>query len=205
MAIALVAFDLDGTLVRGETCVEAIARRIGRTEECAAFEGLDASRDVEEVTTAREAMAEWYRDYAEEELVAGLLDLDLAPGTEQAFDLLRAKGITTAIVSITWSVAVEWFARRLGAEHTLGTRHGEGGIEHVWPSDKGPWLRDLTARLGLRLDQVAAVGDSANDRDLLEAARLRFFVGASPPVISDLVHLPEGSIDGIARWIIASD
>lgn len=59
-AVQLVAFDLDGTLVRGETCVEAIARRIGRSEECAAFQRLDASRDVESVTAARETMAEWY-------------------------------------------------------------------------------------------------------------------------------------------------
>jgi HAD superfamily phosphoserine phosphatase-like hydrolase len=205
MPIQLVAFDLDGTLVRGETCVEAIARRIGRSEECAAFERLDAGRDVEAVTTARETMAEWYRGYPEEELVAGLSDLNLAPGTEQAFDLLRAQGIATAIVSITWNVAVEWFAGRLGADHTLGTRHGGTGIEHVWPSDKGPWLKDLSARLGLRPDQVAAVGDSANDRDLLEAAGLRFFVGKPSPAIPDVVHLPDADMEDIARRIVASD
>jgi HAD superfamily phosphoserine phosphatase-like hydrolase len=205
MSVRLVAFDLDGTLVRGETCVEAIARRIGRSDECAAFERLDAKRDVEAVTTARETMAEWYRRYSEEELVAGLFDLSLAPGTEQAFDLLRAQGIATAIVSITWNVAVEWFAGRLRADHTLGTRHSGTGIEHVWPSDKGPWLRNLSARLGLRPDQVAAVGDSANDRELLEAAGLRFFVGETPPEIPDVVHVPDADIEDIARRIVAAN
>ncbi len=38
MAIRLAAFDLDGTLVREQTCVMAIASAIGRTEECAEFE-----------------------------------------------------------------------------------------------------------------------------------------------------------------------
>ncbi len=42
--IRLAAFDLDGTLIRGSTCVEGIARAIGRVEECAAFEAL-AIRD----------------------------------------------------------------------------------------------------------------------------------------------------------------
>lgn len=93
--------------------------------------------------------------------------------------------MATAIASITWNVAVEWFAGRLGADHTLGTRHGDTGIRHVWPSDKGRWLRDLSVRLGLQANQVAAVGDSANDRDLLEAAGLRFFVGETPPAILD--------------------
>jgi phosphoserine phosphatase len=203
MAIRLVAFDLDGTLVRDETCVEAIARRIGRSEESAAFERLSI-RDVEAVTAARETFAEWFRGYSEEELVAGLYDLNLAPGTKQAFDLLRARGIATAIVSITWNVAVEWFASRLGADHTLGTRHGGAGIEHVWPSDKGPWLRDLSTRLGLRPDQVAAVGDSANDYDLLEAAGLRFFVGETRPEIPDVVHVPDADMEEIARRVIAA-
>jgi phosphoserine phosphatase len=204
MAIELVAFDLDGTLVRGETCVEAIARRIGRSEECAAFERL-SMRDVEAVTAARVAMASWYQGYSEEELVAGLSDLALAPGSEQAFDLLRARGIATAIVSITWIVAVEWFADRLGAKYVQGTRLGPTGIDHVWPEDKGPWLRDLSERLGLLPHQVAAVGDSDGDRELLEAAGLRFFVGKTPPAVSDLIHLPAARIDDIASRIVATD
>ena len=53
MAIELVAFDLDGTLVRGATCVEAIARRIGRSEGVASLERL-SMRDVEGVSSARE-------------------------------------------------------------------------------------------------------------------------------------------------------
>jgi len=49
------------------------------------------------------------------------------------------------------------------------------------------------------------VGDSANDRDLLEAAGLRFFVGETPPAIPDVVHLPDGGIDDIAQRIVAAD
>jgi phosphoserine phosphatase len=43
--IRLAAFDLDGTLIHDRTCVESVARMIGREEECAAFERLDM-RDV---------------------------------------------------------------------------------------------------------------------------------------------------------------
>lgn len=203
MAIELVAFDLDGTLVRGATCVEAIARRIGRSEEVASFERL-AMRDVEAVSSAREAMAAWFSDYSEEELVAGLADLSLAPGTERAFALLCSHGVATAIVSITWIVAVEWFAARLGANYVYGTRHRPEGIDHVWPADKGRWLEDLSRRIGLHRDQVAAVGDSVNDRELLEAAGLRFFVGGVPPTIPNLVHLPAADLSDIAGRIVAT-
>jgi HAD superfamily phosphoserine phosphatase-like hydrolase len=202
MAVGLVAFDLDGTLVRGQTCVEAIARAVGRVDECAAFERL-AMRDVAGVTAAREAMAEWYRPYSCGELVAGLSEVSLAPGAEEAFALLRAQGVTTAIVSMTWSFAVEWFARRLGADHAYGTRLTSTGIEHVWPAEKGRCLSDMAARLGLSSQQVAAIGDSGGDRELLEAAGVRFFVGGSAPDLSDLVHVPDADLAEIAYRIVA--
>jgi HAD superfamily phosphoserine phosphatase-like hydrolase len=204
MAIELVAFDLDGTLIRGETCVEAIARRIGRSRECAAFEAL-SMRDTHAVTAARETIAGWYRGYTDSELTVGLSDMVLAPGSEEAFDLLRANGIKTAIVSLTWSVAVEWFAEKLRADHALGTRHSPVGIEHVWPADKGRWLEDLSGKLGLHRDQVAAVGDSDSDRELLEAAGSRFFVGEDAPPIPQLIHLPAADMSDIASRIVATD
>jgi HAD superfamily phosphoserine phosphatase-like hydrolase len=200
--IRLAAFDLDGTLVRDRTCVESIARTIGREEECAAFECLDM-RDVLAVTAAREAMAEWYRPYTREELTAGLSELTLAAGSEDAFALLREHGVVTAIVSITWSFAVEWFANRLSADYAHGTRLLDGRVEHVWPSDKGRWLRSLTARLDVPQQAVAAVGDSEGDRELLEAAGIRYCVGQRKIEVPEVVHLPRASILELAQQLVA--
>jgi haloacid dehalogenase-like hydrolase len=101
-----------------------------------------------------------------------------------------------------WSFAVDWFAHRLGADYAHGTRLGPHGIEHVWPADKGPWLEALIERLSLERAAVAAVGDSDGDRELLEAAGLRFFVGDRPPNLPGLVHLPRGDMLEIARRIV---
>lgn len=135
MAIRLVAFDLDGTLIRGESCVQAIARSIGRSDEIATFEQL-SMRDIVQVTAAREEMARWFRSLTGEELVASLADLRLAPRAEDAFSILRSHGVTTAIISITWRSAVQAFARRLGADHAFGTRITPTAIEHVWPQTR---------------------------------------------------------------------
>jgi HAD superfamily phosphoserine phosphatase-like hydrolase len=201
IAIRLAAFDLDGTLVRGETCVQAIARTVGRSDECAVFERL-SMRDVAAVTHARETMAAWYRPYSLDELTHALDRLTLAPGSEEAFRLLRRHGVATAIVSITWSFAVESFARRLGADYAHGTHLTPSGIEHVWPADKGDWLRGLIKRLELDPASVAAVGDSDGDRELLDAAGLRFFVGERPPDVPQLVHVPHANMLDIARLIV---
>jgi HAD superfamily phosphoserine phosphatase-like hydrolase len=203
VGIGLVAFDLDGTLLRGETCVEAVARTVGRSTECVAFEALDM-RDREAISAAREQMAEWYRGYPTDALCADLTELTLAPGARDAFALLRSRGITTAIVSITWQFAVDWFGRQFGADYTIGTRlTASGSIEHFWPEDKGRWLDDLCSQLDLTHAEAAAVGDSDGDLELLEAAGTRFFVGATPPPTDGVVHLPQGDTCEIARAIVA--
>ena len=58
--------------------------------------------------------------------MAGFSDLSLAESSEDGFELLRRHGIVTAIVSITWRFAVEWFARRLGADYARRTRLIDG-------------------------------------------------------------------------------
>jgi phosphoserine phosphatase len=160
-------------------------------------------RDVLAVTAARETMAEWYQAYTYEELTAGLSDLTLAPGSEEGLALLRRHGIVTAIVSITWSFAVEWFAQMLGADYAYGTRLVDGRVEHAWPADKGRWLRNLIERLDLPQHAVAAVGDSEGDRELLEAAGVRYCVGAQKIEVADVVHMPRASILEIAQQVVA--
>jgi phosphoserine phosphatase len=190
--------------VRDQTCVLAIAGAIGRVDECAEFEER-TMRDVAAITAAREAMAEWYRGYALDELTRPLDDLSLAPGAEEAFALLRDSGVETAIVSITWSFAVDWFAARLGADYAHGTRLSGVGIEHVWPEDKGPWLSALAESLGLAPAELAAVGDSDGDRELLAAAGLRFFVGREPADLPNVRHLPAADMLEIAERIISHE
>jgi phosphoserine phosphatase len=160
-------------------------------------------RDVPAVRAAREQMAEWYRRHTQEELTAGLSELSLAPGSEEGFALLREQGVVTAIVSITWSFAVEWFARRLGADHAHGTRLLAGRVEHVWPADKGHWLRNLAGRLDLPRQAVAAVGDSDGDRELLESAGVRYCVGRHKLEVAGVVYMPRANMLEVARQLVA--
>jgi hydroxymethylpyrimidine pyrophosphatase-like HAD family hydrolase len=92
----------------------------------------------------------------------------------------------------------------LGADHALGTRSTPIGIEHGWPADKGRWLEDLMAREGLDPSEVAAVEDSDGDRELLEAAGMRFFVGRTAPGLPGVTHVPDADLAGIARTIVAA-
>lgn len=201
MPIRLAAFDLDGTLIRDRTCIEAIAVSIGRTREVAAFESLDV-RDVNAMTAARGTIAGWFQPVPQVALLHALEQLTIAPRTEEAFSVLKAKGIRTAIVSLTWKPAVEWFARRFGADYAIGTDHTDTGIVHVWPSDKGRWIEETTHALALDRREVAAVGDSDGDREMLAAAGLRIFVGQRPPEMPETIHLPGADMLDVAHVIL---
>lgn len=199
----IVAFDLDGTILGGPTICELLAQPLGRSTEMRRLEALSSEDDV---SRARREMAGWYAGHSVERLCEALEAATWAPGAADGIRLLQERGIEVVIASITWEFAVQWFAKRLGISLALGTRLEPGGrITHVWPRDKGRWLRDVSSELGVAGARVAAVGDSISDRELLSAASLRFFVGLGvAPSLPAVNHRPGGNIEAISRDIVAA-
>ena len=198
---ALVVFDLDGTLLRGDTVCEAIAKHIGKLTRMRELEALPWSS----LFAAREEMASWYAPYARQRLVEGLQHLRLAPGAEEGVVALMERGIAVAICSVTWEFGVEWVAAKLGVQHFVGTRIDlSGQITHFLPEDKPRWTARLQHRLGIPSDSVTAVGDSSGDIPLLQAAHHAYFVGGTlPEVLSGhAVHVPDADIHEIAVKIL---
>jgi phosphoserine phosphatase len=177
--LGIVAFDLDGTLIRGATVCELLAAPLGRDAEMRRFEACTTARDLR---AARSEMACWYRGHARRSLCRGLADARWAPGAREAVAELQGAGIEVVIASVTWRFAVAWFAERLAVRRFLGTGlSARGEITHVWPQAKASWLRGLARELGVPRGRTAAVGDSTGDLPMLRSAALRFFVGASNP------------------------
>ena len=202
--LRLAAFDLDGTLLRGQTACEAIARGIGRLERMREFEKLRYDQ-VQEVVAARQEMAEWYSAFSLDELRGHLAAIQLAPGAREGFSLLRDHGFKISIVSVTWAFAVEWLAEMLGADYSIGTGLSpDGRIDHFWPKDKATWLTGLAGRLGIDPQDVAAVGDSSGDAPMILSVGHRYWVGQTVPPELDgqVTHFPGGDIRLIAEHIV---
>jgi phosphoserine phosphatase len=198
--VRLAAFDLDGTLIRGPSICETLAEPLGKLSRMREIEQL---RDFEQIRAARQEMLSWYGEPLTA-LCDKLTDVAIAPGADDAFELLAQRGIATVIVSITWSFAVEWFARRFGAGAWIGTGAQSAEIQHFWPSDKPVWLARHANALGIELSEVAAVGDSHGDVPMLAAVGHPFFVGADLPAeIAHAVHAPHADLREIAHRILA--
>ncbi len=121
-------------------------------------------------------------------------------------------GATKAIAIADAGIAQAYEARlaaELGARAYV-TRSLPEFVEVLDPStDKGGALRFVAGRLGIPMEAVAAVGDSWNDRPLLEAAGLRIAMGSAPPelrevaheVVADVAH--DGVAEAIERFVLA--
>jgi HAD superfamily phosphoserine phosphatase-like hydrolase len=197
----IAAFDLDGTLLRGATVCELLAVPCDRVAEVRAFE---CSSGQAEIRAGRVAMARWYEGVPRERLLSALESAEWAPGATQAVSRLRRHGVEVVIASITWSFAVEWFARRLGVSRCLGTDLlPDGSVQDVWPRDKGRWLAEQATDFGVKPERVAAVGDSGGDVELLQTAAVRIFVGSAlPPGLDRVHHLPGAHLEVAAQVIL---
>lgn len=75
---------------------------------------------------------------------------------------------------------------------------------------KGEALRWLAQRLGITMDEVVAVGDNYNDREMLQMAGLGVAMANAEPEIAAIADriVPSNDDDGIAElieWLVTSD
>jgi HAD superfamily phosphoserine phosphatase-like hydrolase len=201
MTIRLVAFDLDGTLIRGRNSLAVIGAALGRPEWERQMEILYMRDETPE--EMRRRVAPW-SEFSTAELSRQLVHSHFAPGVDEAFQLLRDRHVTTAIVSISWDFIVEWFAKRFGAAYWVAVGFNpDQTVTPFWPEDKGPWLEQLRAKLHVDWHEVAAVGDSPRDASMFQAAGHSFYVGAESPKGPDgIQHYPDGDIAAVARAIL---
>ncbi|PYM24424.1 MAG: hypothetical protein DMD80_23880 [Candidatus Rokuibacteriota bacterium] len=114
MPIRLMAFDLDGTLIRGRKSLTVIGAALRHPEWADQMEILNMRGQSSEEMSDR--VTPWM-EFSTDELCCQLVHSHLAPGVDEAFRLLHARHVTTAIVSISWDFIVQWFAKRFGAAH----------------------------------------------------------------------------------------
>lgn len=182
----LIVFDVDSTLIQGEVI-----------EMLAAHAGAEAA--VAEVT---EAAMRGELDFAESlhrrvatlaGLPAEVLDrvaeqIQLTPGARTTLRTLRRLGYHCGIVSGGFRQVIEPLAHELMMDFVAanelevidGKLTGRVVGEVVDRPGKAKALRDFAQQAGVPMEQTVAVGDGANDIDMLSAAGLGVAFNAKP-------------------------
>ena len=116
--------------------------------------------------------------------------VSLTPGARTFFRTLHRLGYTTAVVSGGISQVVDRLREHLEIDYAhANLLEVEDGVltgrivgEVVDREGKAALLRRIAEDEGVPLEQVVAVGDGANDLDMLEAAGLGIAFNAKPLV-----------------------
>jgi phosphoserine phosphatase len=184
----LVVMDVDSTLIQDEV-IELLASHAGREAEVAAVTAAAMRGELDFADSLRERVA------ALEGLPVSVLDdvraaVRFTPGARTLVRTLKRLGFTVAIVSGGFIEVVADLARVLGIDHAHANRlEVRDGIltgrlvgQIVDRAGKAAALRRFAAEAGLPLSRTVAIGDGANDLDMLEAAGLGVAFNAKPVV-----------------------
>ena len=184
----LIVLDVDSTLIQGEV-IEQLADRAGCMEEVARIteRAMAGELDFAASLNKRVALLEGL-DVAVVDEVARAVQL--TPGARTLVRTLNRLGFVTAAVSGGFTQATDHLQRELGLHHvwanTLevvdGRLTGRVCGEVVDRRAKADALRRFAHSEGVPMTQTVAVGDGANDLDMLTAAGLGIAFNAKPVV-----------------------
>jgi phosphoserine phosphatase len=184
----LVVLDVDSTLIRGEV-IEMLAAHAGYAAEVAQVTAAAMSGDLDfaESLTRRVALLAGLDAAVLDEVAA---DVRLTPGARTLVRTLKRLGYAVGVVSGGFTRVIEPLARELGldfaAANTLEVADGRLTGRVVGPivdrQGKAAALRGFAAQAGVPLSQTVAIGDGANDLDMLAAAGLGVAFNAKPVV-----------------------
>ncbi len=184
----LLVMDVDSTLIKQEV-IELLAAHAGREAEVAAVTEaamrgeLDFAQSLHQRVKALAGLPE--------SVIAEVgARIELSDGAEALVKELLAAGHAVAVVSGGFSQVLDPLAERLQLTHAranlLGIRDGvltgtvEGAV--VDRAVKARSLREWAAEQGIEERHTIAVGDGANDLDMLAAAALGVAFNAKPAV-----------------------
>jgi phosphoserine phosphatase len=174
----LIVLDVDSTLIQGEV-IEMLAAHAGHAEEVARTTeaAMRGELDFERSLRARVALLEGVDAAALDEVYDAI---QLAPGARTMVRVLRRLGYRFAIVSGGFSQITDRLAEELGIHYARaneleivdGKLTGRIVGDVVDRAGKAAALRYFAAEVGVPLESVIAIGDGANDLDMLNAAGL---------------------------------
>jgi phosphoserine phosphatase len=182
----LIVFDVDSTLIQGEV-IEMLAEHAGAGEAVAAITDAAMRGEIDFAESLHQRVATLAG------LPAEVLDevadqVELTKGARTTIRTLRRLGFHCGVVSGGFRQVIEPLAHELMLDFVAanelevvdGRLTGRVVGAVVDRAGKAKALRDFATQAGVPMEQTVAVGDGANDIDMLNAAGLGVAFNAKP-------------------------
>lgn len=184
----LVVLDADSTLIRNEV-IELIADEAGRGPEVAAATEAAMRGEVDFATSLRSRVRA-LEGVPNAAFANVLARIEPTPGVHELIDAVHARGGAVGVVSGGFHEILDTVAPQLGVDvwraNRLATRDGalsgvvDGDI--VDAAGKAAALREWSAEREVALSRTIAIGDGANDLEMMAVAGLGVAFNAKPAV-----------------------
>jgi phosphoserine phosphatase len=199
----LVVLDADSTLIRNEV-IELLADEAGRGAEVAEATEAAMRGEVDFATSLR-SRVQALAGVPTDAFARAIARIEPTPGVRELIAAVHSRGGVVGVVSggfheVLDTIAPElgvdlWRANRLAAADGVLSGEVDGGI--VDATAKAETLRQWAADHGVPLNRTFAIGDGANDLEMMAAAGLGLAFNAKPAVreradlVIDAVDLAE--------------
>ncbi len=188
-AFGLLAMDMDSTLIAIE-CIDELADMRGIKAEVSQITASAVRGEIEFADSVRRRVA----------LLAGLDEsalqrvyderLQLSPGAEKMLAGLKAAGVKTLLITSGFTFFSERLKKRLKLDHACsnsleivnGKLSGKVAGKIIDADAKAIKVEEIRNQLGLKREQVIALGDGANDLKMMAQAGVSIAYHAQPIV-----------------------
>jgi phosphoserine phosphatase len=184
--------DMDSTMIN-EECIDELADAVGIKAEVAAItaRAMNGELDFEQALRTRVALIKGLERRVIEEIRRERITL--APGGRALIQTMKAFGAYTSLVSGGFTFFADYFGKRIGFDEAIanvlefdGDRlSGTVASPIVDKSTKLNRLTTLATEQGVPLAATMAVGDGANDLDMIKASGLGVALHAKPHVAAE--------------------
>ena len=185
----LLLADMDSTMIDQE-CIDELADEVGLKQHVAAITARSMNGEIAFEPALRERVA------LLKGLDAGVIDrivanrLTLASGGRELVATMRRNGAWTALISGGFTAFTTRIAEKLGFDENRanilleadGKLAGKVAEPILGREAKATALTEIAKRLGISTSDVIAVGDGANDLDMLALAGASVALHAKPAV-----------------------
>jgi phosphoserine phosphatase len=204
----LVQFDVDSTFIQQEA-IELLASKAGVLAEVSTIteSAMRGELDFEQSLRARVGLL---AGLPESVLTMVQAEIMLTDGAQDLVETLHSKGHSVALVSggfldiidpLIKSLSIKYFkANKLEVVDGVLTGKLVGPV--IDRAAKAAALREFAIASGVEIENTVAIGDGANDLDMMAAAGISIAFNAKPIVVeaADLV-ISEPSLKSVATLI----
>jgi len=184
----LVCFDMDSTLIQAEV-IDELAELAGVGKEVKAIteSAMQGEIDFNESFIRRMKLL---KGLSEDVLHNVAVNLPITKGARRLIDTLKSYGFKTAILSGGFTYFGDYLQKELGIDYVYanqleikdGVLTGNYLGDIVNGDKKAEYLKEIAIKEGIDISQTIAVGDGANDLQMLNLAGLGIAFHAKPTV-----------------------